>query len=108
MSEENNTFDDIIKDKFKDYQHSSVKPDWTRMASLLKAKEEENTIFDNKIKENLENLRVHSQNSSWAHFKARRDLFRKRQRKYCMPDWWKLCLLILIFCTLNRLECLKR
>ncbi len=103
MSEENNTFDDIIKDKFKDYQHSSVKPDWTRMASLLKAREEENTIFDNKIKENLENLRVHSQNSSWAHFKARRDLFRKRQREILYARLVEACLLILIFCTLNRL-----
>ena len=101
MSEENNTFDDIIKDKFKDYQHSSVKPDWTRMASLLKAREEENTIFDNKIKENLENLRVHSQNSSWAHFKARRDLFRKRQREILYARLVEACLLILIFCTLN-------
>ena len=64
MSEENNTFDDIIKDKFKDYQHSSVKPDWAKMASLLKAKEEENIIFDSKIKESLEDLKVYSQNSS--------------------------------------------
>jgi hypothetical protein len=103
MSEENNTFDDIIKDKFKDYQHSSVKPDWAKMASLLKAKEEENIIFDSKIKESLEDLKVYSQNSSWAHFKTRRDLFRKRQREILSARLVEACLLILIFCTLNRL-----
>ena len=107
MSQENNTFDHIIREKIKDYLHTSQSPDWNKMSKMLH-EHRDDIAFDGLVQETLKDVRAVSKKSSWASFKERRDLFRKRQREIITARIIESCLLLLILLTVNRMSLTER
>lgn len=107
MSQENNTFDHIIREKIKDYLHTSQSPDWNKMSKMLH-EHRDDIAFDGLVQETLKDVKAVSKKSSWASFKERRDLFRKRQREIITARIIESCLLLLILLTVNRMSLTER